>query len=147
MNREIKFRIGNIYKGKYTFVGYEAVIDFEWKHIRFSERWIWGTFEFRNTNPDIEIVRQQFTGLKDKNGKEIYEGDVLKDRYGHILKVIYSPCSFIAVDPDSGLQMEGSELEANIKDYDSIKGEFSIEDKRDDLEIIGNVYENKELLK
>ena len=80
----------------------------------------------------------QYTGLKDKNGKEIWEGDVVRMRgliTGHFEPMIgyvyYEPPSFqvIAIEP---------------KD---VEGKGRSLDERNSNEIIGNIYENPKLLK
>jgi uncharacterized phage protein (TIGR01671 family) len=78
----------------------------------------------------LEGYVQQFTGLLDKNGKEIYEGDIVFDEDGEFSKTCKiewnnESASFIgiSIDDDGGFTME------------EIDGE-----------IIGNIYENPELL-
>ncbi|MGL6186112.1 MAG: YopX family protein [Clostridium chrysemydis] len=80
----------------------------------------------------FEIELMQYIGLKDKNGKEIYEGDILKDDYGKIDRVIYYDYMF--------------DLE-NFYDngYEIANQAFS--EGTDKFEVIGNIYENPELLK
>jgi len=81
---------------------------------------------------DYEVM--QFTGLKDKNGKEIYEGDIVN--YGNYTdndkpcneEIIFENCSFV-----------GREIRKfGDKNAVSMIGK--------DCEVIGNIYENPELL-
>lgn len=72
----------------------------------------------------------QFTGLKDKNGKEIYEGDIANSEKMENGIIEYHP----------GLAMFVILFE-EIGQYKAI---YLYEDE---LEVIGNIYENRELIK
>ena len=77
---------------------------------------------------DVEIM--QYTGLKDKNGKEIYEGDILQG-IGNVRKVVFNEenCSFM------------------LKEIKLRKELFLLtKEKSKNLEVIGNIYENEELI-
>ena len=114
LNREIKFRAWN---GEEMYV------------IKY--------LDCEKCNLKDEDIVMQFTGLKDKNGKEIYDKDILryKDKDKNIDEIIlvsgeyegYEGC-FIAI------------IKGVMKGY---LHEYTY----DDLEVIGNIYENEELLK
>ena len=78
-----------------------------------------------------EVILMQSTGLKDKNGKEIFEGDIVK-----MAKDVYSEPTYYEVVRHRG-------------------GAYRLESKQHgcelwlrhaDCEVVGNVYENPELL-
>ena len=74
------------------------------------------------------IAKRQYTGLKDKNGKEIYEGDLIKRLRG-VESVIFHEGAFCI----SWKYSNPTVLSHSLHDYDG--------------EVIGNIYENPELIK
>ena len=79
----------------------------------------------------------QFTGLKDKNGKEIYEGDIVKVNDEIIAKVIW--------DKDYLGYFLYTNEENSIDSFEN--GEQPLYDYFGSIEVIGNVFENPELVK
>jgi hypothetical protein len=129
--REIKFRvlIDNkiYYQDKYESYGDNlASIDICKETITITSFY---NYEDVYRFEDEEVKLMQYTGVKDKNGKEIYEGDIVilndtEEENRCVVKYKYG--SYILVDGD---------LRENLS---------NVEDKF--LEVVGNIYENKNLL-
>lgn len=87
--------------------------------------------------PD-EIELMQSTGLKDKNGKEIFEGDIITNGISVVDVKNHQTLGFYTV-VNGEERFFGSNT--SIKDFENDVEEFSSTTK-----IIGNIYENPELL-
>jgi uncharacterized phage protein (TIGR01671 family) len=84
---------------------------------------------------DKQGIPMQYTGLRDKNGKEIYEGDILKHEYPEVslLKVVYNR---------GGFNIVGIHLKEPMSELLNPDNSLYIQS-----EIVGNIYENPELVK
>lgn len=121
MNDRFKFRVWNIQNGE---IKYDILDDLEY-YLRYDE---------------IFNIMQS-TGLKDKNGKLIYEGDIVKFAF-HELAEEKAWEKAVIVWGDKykypAFDVDKCEFECNGLSY--IFNEDWV------IEVIGNIYENKELL-
>jgi len=85
-------------------------------------------------HPDIEVM--QFTGLKDKNGKEIYEGDVVECKMSFNDGVLPYRGSIVYAETFGAFATQN--LGGTTLLHNHIASSFKI---------IGNIHENPELLK
>jgi len=144
--REIKFRIWNTeeyyytdpeHLGEYHFGIGKGIDNASKDKIYNTSEWVW----------------QQFTGLKDKNGKEIYESDIVRILYtdwssksdsdprtleqylidiSHVGQVVFN---------DNSWEVKKHSIKYNDFVFSSINhGKYGF------IEVIGNIYENPELL-
>lgn len=119
MSREIKFRIWD--KEKKEMIPYTRVtsIQFWTDRVNIFAR---GCLFFK----DIELM--QYTGFKDKNGKEIYEGDIVE---------LYDEDDFFKVE----YQAEDARFILTTNTIVTDFGYYS----HGEIEIVGNLCENPEL--
>jgi len=87
----------------------------------------------------------QFTGFHDKNDREIYEGNIIKDKHGIKWKVIFEMGKFSAF-----CNTESIIEEINVRKDKDLTFEEEVIEKLDmwwiGSEVIGNIYENPKLL-
>lgn len=132
--REIKFKV--IHNNK--VIGIERLLESGWQWMCYElnpddgERWLYGVFPKYE-----EYKRIQFTGVCDKNGEEIYQGDIISTYFKK------------TSDYDFYIEVGVVEIGQNLFQKTVIADK--IHDKNNGIyshsEVIGNIYENTELLK
>ena len=99
-------------------------------------------FDMVRTDVDKNTIGQ-YTGLHDKNGKEIYEGDIIEFSYDMF---VGNFDTFVAkgkiVFEEGAFYVEVFENERTTEDEAYLLYSINL----DTIEVIGNIYENKELL-
>lgn len=138
MSRELKFRAWNIpNKFMYTDIQNGVICENE------KGQLVLGV-SFGKICRDAGSVIMQFTGLEDKNGKEIYEKDLLKGHDGFIYRVWFVKGGF-------AINVPVKKFKNDIKmDYpfplQPLADEQTCSYVESQCEIIGNIYENPEIL-
>jgi uncharacterized phage protein (TIGR01671 family) len=136
MNREIKFRAWDKDEKQMMYpsilgIGFE---NFAWRHGR---DYLHNCQDWGNEDGFIyDPILMQYTGLKDKNGKEIYEGDLVKvqDPYNGNWS---TDCATVIFSND----YVGGWVISNGKQN------LNLGTRQKYLEVVGNIFENPELLK
>jgi len=90
-------------------------------------------FSHGTWNGTEDYILMQYTGLKDKNGKEIYEGDIIKNIDGYVHWGKYEDGEYVYNVYTWVLNKYGTVLSEMVLTYKNV-------------EVIGNIYENPELL-
>ena len=111
------------------------MVDVEILHPEYILAYDGKTYNLNNVNNSKNYVIIQSTGLVDGNGKEIYEGDILSDGNIKFLVCFEEKKACFIMKPI----LCGKTL---LKKYEELSKRYMHY-----YEIIGNIYENKELLK
>ena len=115
-NSRLKFRAWNTEKNEWLYLPETGDIELT--------QYIGNSFEFSYDKEAVVIL--QYTGLKDKNGKEIYEGDFI-EVMGVFYQIVWRGIGFWFMDTHT-------------------KELFVFDPQVYHLEVVGNIYESPELL-
>jgi len=136
--REIKFRAWDI-ENKYFVNSNRYFIELDdgttWFNLGTDE----GSDNLVDQSFKLELM--QYTGLKDKNGKEIYSGDILNgyhnkgcEKCGHNARTVH----YEVVFEDGMFATKGHPQ--------SLERQMAYSSEPSEFEVIGNIYENGDLL-
>lgn len=133
--REILFR-GKITQDEWVYGFYE--------NVKLEE----ATIHYINGKIVSSKTVGQFTGLTDKNGKKIFEGDIIRaitlDTGSEEIAVV---CFGNFIDENNGDEYIGFYIEFDgIKTTATQFTQLAMEEAKNRIEVIGNIYDNPELL-
>lgn len=141
MNREIKFRAWDLVKGKMRHVSF---IEFDGAdeiatiallaEARNTKQGYSDRFEERQNGEDLILM--QYTGIKDTNRRLIYEGDIVKNTDDKVGRIVWAEkyCT-------------DNEYNEDIMGWCADVGtQYWALDPQGTYEVIGNIYENSDLL-
>lgn len=133
MNDRFKFRAWELGNNKYYFFDLEQGLS--------------NAIEEMVNYKGIGTIEQS-TGLKDKNGKLIFEGDIIKITRGEKPKMFNIPQIQITdVYYDKGaFRYRWGDGSGSVIDFNSVEIVKGCESITQDVEVIGNIHQNRELL-
>lgn len=129
MSREIKFRVWDVINKKMLKYG----------KIMYLPMWV----VFPGTPEQRPYEVMQYTGFKDKNGKEIYEGDIVEF---NDVEYSDSPSQKFTVRSGEDFHRDCCYLQ-NINEYIDQHIKDNGEYPDDSIQVIGNIYDNPKLIK
>lgn len=145
--REVKFRV----RGRKTKVvlGYETLMPditndgWQWAKSSVGIDWESGTYQ------NDYYIREQYTGLKDKNGKEIFEGDIVHlhesiDYNAEQRRILGEKADWINLDGLCVVEWDDEGADFQMSNKEICRG-FGSRGQQE-IEIIGNIYENSDLI-
>jgi uncharacterized phage protein (TIGR01671 family) len=140
MNRELKFRIWDKKNNMFIYVW-----DASHKRLAISLNGLVYSGMYDDVLPENDYTIQQYTGLKDRNGKEIYEGDIVTYQQPYRASRLTHPAT-----TDSYRTIKAPVI------YNQDNFTYEIDryalgtpmiKTRKDIEVVGNIFENPELIK
>ena len=128
--RTIKFRGKRVDNGKWVYgvpvIGITSGVFMVW--IESETKRGHGELSLRDVVKQAEVIPEtvsQYTGLKDKNGKEIYEGDLVVYYASGFARIEFVAGGFHIIQEEYGFDFMGQMLAA--------------------IEVVGNIHDNKEM--